>query len=180
MYFSDRDSSAVVGADDDDVRRALADTSLRRLYGVAGSLDRSRKLDALSLHLTRHGFTGTARDLRADEPALSELRAEVDPRSAAEGTQFFGIRFSASMSFSVVGVVLGVLSFAMLGPVTALRRTENPRTQQPWILVMELRHSVAGIILESMISLVTVLWALSPRSAGRVKTVATKAVVEAK
>ena len=57
---------------------------------------------------------------------------------------------------------LAAVAFAALGPVTTLRRLAQESSPQTWIIALTKGRSSAGLVLEGVISIVSLAWTLAP------------------
>jgi hypothetical protein len=113
--------------------------------------------------LTKHGYTSDLpNEISRGTPALGALQLEADPRLASGGVQIFGIKVSIGVFFASVGMFLAAIAFAALGPVTTLRRLAQEISPQTWILALTKEHSPASLVLEAVIVIASLAWALAP------------------
>ena len=65
------------------------------------------------------------------DPALARLQAEADPRLRTGGVTIFGVQLSLAQFFSSIGLLLGGVAFAMIGPLLGLRSAGSARRTRP-------------------------------------------------
>jgi len=136
--------------------------SLRMLEGLMLQSSRPKRWADLDTHLARYGFSKAPQDLSSSNEALVRLRADVDPRTSSGDIQVFGVQLSISQFFSAVGGLMALVSFAMIGPLTLLRRGRGQPVVDPWILVIARRRGWVPALLEGAICISTVAWVLLP------------------
>ncbi len=135
---------------------------LRQLSQLAARLDHPRLWDAVALHLVGRGFRGHPSELRMNDGALASLRSESDVRSGGTEVQVVGIRLSLHSFFVAIGLVLGAIAFAMLGPVVALRESRTSPSSTTWVLAVKRGTSLPRRLLEGAVVVVSVCWSAFP------------------
>jgi hypothetical protein len=108
------------------------------------------------------GIRQVTSGLSSRDGALVRLQAEVDPRLPSGGVNIFGAPLTVAQFFSAVGILLAAVSFAMIGPLLALRSSPVRKNSQAWVFVIPQSEGGPRRLLEWMICAVTILWALSP------------------
>jgi hypothetical protein len=76
----------------------------------------------------------------------------------------FGVALSTGWSFTGVGIVLGVISLWMIGPLTALREANRSHvvTSQTWTMTLRTRTGVLRTIFEIILSIVSIAFVAYP------------------
>jgi hypothetical protein len=118
--------------------------------------------DELRPLLAKYGFVGEPANLPGQHVALAGVRAETDPRLPSGGAQIFGIQLSVAQFSSAVGMLLAVISSAMIGPLLALRSSSDRKHSRSWVLVLPRSAGGARRLLEWTICSVTIFWTLAP------------------
>jgi len=137
-------------------------SGIRQVTSALENENRPKRWGEIKLHLARFGFSGEPATLSSRDGALVRLQAEEDPRLPSGGVSIFGIQLSVAQFFSAVGILLAAVSFAMVGPLLSLRSSPARRHSQAWVLVIPKAGTAPRLLLEWMICVVTMLWALLP------------------
>jgi len=146
----------------DNVFRNNSSLGLRQIIQSAHESHKKPYWEQIRPHLVKFSdYTGEQKP-GAQMAALAKLRAEVDPETPEGGVQVFGFQLSIKLFFSSVGILLAAVSFAMIGPLMGMKSSESRRIENPWIFLLPFRKTVVGGILEILIVLISLCWALSP------------------
>jgi hypothetical protein len=124
------------------------------------SLDRPRMWAISGLLLRRNGFRGSPHELSNSEPALLKLQDSTNIRG--ERVPLFGIPFGTVVFSASVGCFLGLISFALIGPLLALRDACPRSIGHPWVFAVRTSGRRFGNILEAMLLLTSFAWATIP------------------
>ncbi len=158
VFFSD--VTRVVPADDE-AFRAESLRGLRLMMLSARDRNLPRNWSAVAPKLAVQGLAVAPQALATSNPVVTQFYQESDPRVRTGGVQVFGMPLSISLFYSSIGVILGALAFAAIGPLTYLRESQKPPADT-WILSLPRRTGARGHLLESCIVSVTLAWALMP------------------
>lgn len=134
----------------------------RQLLAALRDANFPRSWEELRLPLLEHGFDGDASALTRDDAALAGLRGAVDVRKESAGISMLGVQLSLSQLFAAIGLVLAIQAFLALGPLLALRASEDRRSSLSWIFVLPVGRDAGRALLEAAICAVTFGWALAP------------------
>ncbi|MEE9171168.1 MAG: hypothetical protein V3U73_15525 [bacterium] len=160
VVFVGTGSIRVVPTGDPDFMSSLETTGLREISEATASRNRPRDWDSIGLRLARYGFKEHPIRLTSTSRALERFQADSDPSGLT--VQIFGLQLSIGLFFSSVGVFLGLIAFAMIGPLITLRRSSNSQISQPWIMIVSTRGGFMTKVLEATIMVISLLWALLP------------------
>jgi hypothetical protein len=156
----EKKTGGVVAMDYHDFR--ALEPGIRQVQAALRDGNRPKRWDELRLLLAKYGFVSEPEILSSRDAALAGVRAEVDPRVPSGGVQILGVQLSIAQFFFAVGILLAITSFAMIGPLLAMRSSSVRKHSQSWILVLPRSPGKARRMLEWMVCAVSILWAVSP------------------
>src|SRR5262249_15831248 len=136
--------------------RRISTPGIRQVRAGIRDHNRPKRWDEIRLLLVKYGFVGQPENLSSRDAPLAGVRAEVDPRVLSGGVQILGVQLSIVQFFSAVGILLAITSFAMIGPVLAIRSSFVRKHSQSWVLVLPMSIGKARRMLEWMVCAVTI------------------------
>jgi len=158
----DREKTTVGVVAMDSAAFRVARPGIRQVREGLRDENRPKRWEELRPLLAKNGFVGEPANLSSQHVALAGVRAETDPRLPSGGVQIFGVQLSSAQFFSAVGILLAVISFAMIGPLLALRSSSDRKHSQSWVLVLPCSAGGVRRLLEWTICSATIFWTLAP------------------
>lgn len=156
------ETRVLVGVVPKDCHVLTGDVGSRQVEASIRDCNRPRHWEQLRLPLAKYGYSNEAESLAIRDPALGSLRADLDTLVVGGGVNVLGVQLSLTQFFSGVGILLGAVSLAMMGPVLALRSSPTRKHAQSWILVAPRASGKVRELMESVIMTASLAWAALP------------------
>ena len=112
--------------------------------------------------LQSYGYSGPPESKIKLHSSYHTLVKASDVKSKEEAVAIFGLNFPLDLFVSVSGIIMALLSITLIGPIINVRWNLQATHAQPWIFVLNTRGFKTSLLVEVLLFLFSLAWALCP------------------